>query len=81
MGIQSGLRCMAGCRVCLQKCLRTQRDILQLFEELLDRLSVDEFELFLVQCWMIWNQCNFVKHGGVIQDPSLLNKRVEDFIE
>lgn len=71
----------AECRVCLQKCSRTQGDILQLFEELMERLSVDEFELFLVQCWIIWNQQNSVLHGGVIQDPSRLNKRVEGFIK
>ncbi|XP_023873342.2 uncharacterized protein LOC111985933 [Quercus suber] len=56
-------------------------DILQLFEDLMGRVTEDEFELFLVQCWIIWNQRNSVLHGGTVQDPSRLNKHVEDFLK
>ena len=56
-------------------------DILQLFEDLMDRLIGDEFEPFLVQCWIIWNQRNLVLHGGTIQDPPRLNKRAKDFLK
>ena len=44
----------------------TQMDMLQLVEDLMDRLTMDEFELFLVQCWIIWNQRNSILHGGTI---------------
>ena len=42
----------------------------QLFEYLLDRLSMAELELFLVQAWIIWNQRNIVIHGGKLKEPS-----------
>lgn len=42
----------AGCSVQLQKCVQGQEDMIQLMCELLDRLAVDEFELFLVQEWL-----------------------------
>jgi len=35
----------------------------QLFAKLMHKLSKDEFEPFLVQCWLIWNQCNSHLHG------------------
>ena len=41
----------------------------QLFEYLLDRLSMAELELFLVQAWIIWNQRNIVIHGGKLKEP------------
>ena len=56
----------AGYRVCLQECSMTQMDMLQLVEDLMDRQTMDEFELFLVQCWIIWNQRNSILHGGTI---------------
>ena len=43
----------AGCLARIQKIPNDQRDTLQLFEELMDRLSRQEFELFLVQAWFI----------------------------
>ena len=57
-----------------------QQDVIQLFEELLVRLEGEELDLFLVQAWFIWNQRNSISHGGVLQAPNLLNKRVEDFL-
>ena len=42
----------------LQKFVGGQCDSVQLFEELLDCLSMEDFELFLVQAWLIWNQRN-----------------------
>ena len=47
-----------------------QQDFLQLLEELLDCLAKDEFELFLVQAWLIWNQRNSIIHGGKLKEPT-----------
>ena len=71
----------AASRICLQKCARSQSDILRLVEDLMDRLTANELELFLVQCWIIWSQRNLVMHGGVIQDPNRLHKPAEDFLK
>ena len=49
-----------------------------MLEELLDRL--DEFELFLVQAWLIWNQRNLIIHGGKLKEPTQLNKRAVDYL-
>ena len=54
----------------VQKSMGGQSDVLQLAMELLHKLSQEEFELFLVQAWLIWNQRNSVTHGGSIQDPT-----------
>ena len=54
---------------------------MQLFEDMMDRLSTEEFELFLVQGWVIWNQRNSILHGGHIQDPAKLNQRAKDLLE
>lgn len=71
----------AGSRICLQKCARSQSDIVQLVEDLMDRLTAKELELFLVQRWIIWNQRNSIMHKGVIHDPNRLHKRAEDFLK
>ena len=42
---------------------------------------MEEFELFLVQCWLIWNQRNTVVRGGKLQDPTQLNIRARDYLE
>ena len=39
----------------LQKGSSVFSDTLQLMEFLVDRLSVEELELFWVQAWIIWN--------------------------
>ena len=44
-----------GSRIKLQKCNLGQLDMVQLFQYLLDRLDIEEVELFLVQAWVIWN--------------------------
>ena len=54
----------AGSSINLQKCSTNQCDIIQLFEFLFDRLSDANFELILVQSWLIWNQRNRMVHGG-----------------
>ena len=41
-----------GCSRGLQKCAGGQKDFLQLVEELLNKLPLEEFELFLVQAWL-----------------------------
>ena len=46
----------------------------------MDRLTVEEMELFWVQAWIIWNQRNCVVHGGQLKDPKCLNKRAEDSV-
>ena len=63
----------AGCSGKIQKSVLGQWDIMQLFEDMMDRLSTEEFELFLVQGWIIWNQRNSILRGGHIQDPAKLN--------
>ena len=45
----------AGCSRELQKHGNGQADIMQLFEELMSKISVEVFELFLVQLWLIWS--------------------------
>lgn len=65
----------------LQKSDRGQQDVLQLFYKMMTRLSTTEFELFLVQSWLIWNQRNEVVHGGKVKDPRWLNKRARDFLD
>jgi len=45
------------------------------------KLSEDDFELFLVQCWLIWNQRNSVLHGSNLQEPTLLNVRARNYLD
>ena len=71
----------SGSMIKLQKCCQDQQDVLQLFHELMGRLSTAEFELFLVQSWLIWNQRNTVAHGGKLKDPRWLNKRAMEYLE
>ncbi|XP_030970640.1 uncharacterized protein LOC115991023 [Quercus lobata] len=56
----------------LQKGLNAQASILQLVEELMQRLSEDALEAFLVQCWLLWHRRNRVVHGGLLQEPGVL---------
>ena len=65
----------------LQKSGQGQLDILELFHEMMNRLSSAEFELFLVQSWMIWNQRNVIAHGGNVKDSRWLNKRAREFLD
>ncbi|KAL0009952.1 hypothetical protein SO802_005060 [Lithocarpus litseifolius] len=78
-GVAQGI--WAGSLVKLQKCTQGQGDVLQLFDDLLKRLSTEEFELFLVLAWFIWNQRNLVIHGGKLKDPRQVLKRAEDFLD
>ena len=71
----------AGSKVCLQKCTMARGDILQLIEDLMARLTVEDMELFFVQCWVIWNRRNSVLHGCSIQDLSQLVCRAEDYLK
>ena len=43
----------AGCQGRIQKRVGGQADFINLFEEMMDKLEVEELELFLVQCWVI----------------------------
>ena len=65
----------------MQKSTGGQADFSHLFEELMNRLSGEEVEGFLVQCWLIWNQRNSVLHGGSLQDPSRLVQRAADILD
>ena len=65
----------------LQKCSHGQAYMIQLMEYLLDRLALEDVELFLVQAWIIWNQQNRLLHGAKFHDPNCLNKRAANFLE
>ena len=71
----------AGCQGRIQKRVGGQGDFINLFEEMMDKLEVEELELFLVQCWVIWGQRNSVIHGGMLQDPSWLVKHATDVLQ
>ena len=47
----------------------------------MDWLSTEEMELFWVQSWLIWNQCNCVLYGGQLKNPSNLSKRENEFLQ
>ncbi|XP_023882197.1 uncharacterized protein LOC111994540 [Quercus suber] len=89
-GSESGLHVLWECGVAkdvwagsmgrLQKSVCGQMDFSHLFVILLNRLSREELETFMVQCWLIWNQRNSVLHGGKLQDPSRLIQRVADLL-
>ena len=70
----------AGSQVKLQKHTREHADTLQLFESLLDQLSASEFELFLAQTWLIWDQRNTIIYGGKLKELNWLNKRAVEFL-
>ena len=53
----------AGSACKLQNFKHGQLDLLQLMDELLERLSLEELELFWTQAWLIWNQRNSLLHG------------------
>lgn len=63
----------AGSVLCLQKVRQEQEDMLQLTRFMMDRLSLDDLQLFLVQAWLIWHQRNTVIHFGKLEDPGVLN--------
>ncbi|XP_075670478.1 uncharacterized protein LOC142640297 [Castanea sativa] len=71
----------ACCSARLQKCQVGQDDMLQLWEELIARLTIDELELFLVQAWIMWNQRNAMVRGKHWQALRILNRRAEDYLE
>ena len=52
----------------LQKCSHGQSDMIELIEYLLNRILVQELELFFVQAWFFWNQRNNLLHGGKLRD-------------
>ena len=70
-----------GSLVKLQKCSHGQADMMELIEYLLNRISVQELELFFVQVWLIWNQRNNLLHGGKLRDPNWLSKRDAKYLE
>ena len=65
----------------VQKSMGGQSDVLQLTMELLHKLTQEEFELFLVQAWLIWNQRNSVTYGGSIQDPTRPVRRAVELLD
>ena len=71
----------SGSMIKIQKCSQGQQVVLHLFQELLGKLSTAEFELFVVQAWIIWNQRNTVVFGGKLKDPKWLNKRAKEFLD
>ena len=50
-------------------------------DDLMLRLSEEEWEIFWVQCWLAWNQRYLIMHGGKLQDPTRLNKKAQEYCE
>lgn len=71
----------AGSRIKLQKYPLGPQDMLQIFDYLMDRLDLENVELFLVHAWIIWNQRNSVLYGGMLKDPGWLNKHAAEYLE
>ena len=44
------------------------------------KLLEDVLEFFLVQSWLLWHRCNWVVHGGILQEPGMLNVRAHSFL-
>ncbi|KAL0011249.1 hypothetical protein SO802_006357 [Lithocarpus litseifolius] len=65
----------------LQKYKHGQADLVQLMEEFLERMNMEEIELFWTQAWLIWSQRNCLLHGGKLKSSTCLNKRTEECIE
>ena len=64
----------------LQKRCSGVADVMQLMEDLSDRLMREELELFWVQAWLAWNQQNCVVFGGNLMDPRNLNNRAMEYL-
>ena len=71
----------SGRMIRIQKSGQGQQDVLHLFQELLGKLSIAEFILFVVQTWIIWNQRNTVVFGGKLKDPKWLNKWAKELLD
>ena len=71
---------LAGCSSKIHKSVLGQWDFMQLVEGMMDRLPTEEFELFLVQGWILWNQRNSIIHGGHVQNPAKLTQRAKDIL-
>ena len=54
--------------------------MMRLMEDLIDRLTKEELELFWVQAWLAWNQQNRVVFGGNLMDPRTLNNRAVEYL-
>ena len=44
------------------------------------KLSLEEWDLFWVICWQIWQQRNIVMHRGVFQNPSRSYQHASDYL-
>ena len=64
----------------LQKRSSRVADMMQLLEDLIDKLTKEEFKLFWVQAWLAWNQRNRVVFGGNLMDPRTLNNRAVEYL-
>ena len=71
----------AGSQTRLQKSGSGQVSFLNLMEEMMLKLMNEEMELFLLMCWVIWNQRNTIVHGGTLQDLNRLVQRATDLLE
>lgn len=54
---------------------------MELFQFMATKLSEEELELFLIQCWQVWHQRNLLLHGEKIQDPRQLNRKAVDYVQ
>ena len=64
----------------LQKRSSRVADMMQLMEDLINRLTKEELELFWVQAWLAWNQRNRVVFGDYLMDPRTLNNKAVEYL-
>ena len=65
----------------LQKGVSGLADLIHLMEYLLDHIELQDMEVVFVQAWLIWNQRNWVVHGGKFHDPGWLINRARELLE
>ena len=71
----------AGSLKILQKGVSGLADFMHLMEYLLDWIELYDMEEVLVQAWQIWNQRNWVVHGGKFHEPRWLITRARELLE
>ena len=71
----------AGSLKILQKGVSGLADFLHVMKCLLDWIELHDMEEVLVQAWQIWNQRNWVVHGGKFHELEWLITRARELLE